>query len=541
MRDAFLAGVGAREHRRGHAARVIAFAGLLDFDHFRAPVHQLLGGDRRRAADGSDPGPACQRAHSCARLQQDLVVIDQYRLAVLVEHRSLERHYAAFGFFFLGDYFLGDVNRVADEHRPGEAQLVDTIECDYSVGNLAELYAQAGGDAENQRTMGDALAERPSGRIRLAHVQLDEIARKPGEIHDIGFSHGSRPRGADAVDGKILEVETQNQAFPCSCLDRRARVSYLENSMRKKVTVVGAGNVGANCALRIAGKELADVVLVDIVEGVPQGKGLDLLQSGPVEGYDVSIVGANDYGPTANSDIVVITAGFPRKPGMSRDDLLIANYEVVKAATEQAVKASPNSILILVTNPLDAMCWTAFQISKFSKNRVIGMAGVLDTARFRTFIAQELDVSVENVTAMVLGGHGDTMVPIARLTNVSGIPLTELLDQATIDRLVQRARDGGAEIVKYLKTGSAYYAPSAAAVEMVESILKDKKKVLPCAAYLEGEYGIQGLFVGVPVKLGSRGIEKIFQIKLNADEQAALQKSAAAVKELVEVLKPKMA
>ena len=311
--------------------------------------------------------------------------------------------------------------------------------------------------------------------------------------------------------------------------------------MRKKVTVVGAGNVGANCALRIAGKELADVVMVDIVEGVPQGKGLDILQSGPVEGYDVNIVGSNDYGPTANSDIVVITAGFPRKPGMSRDDLLIANYEVVKAATEQAVKASPNSILILVTNPLDAMCWTAFQISKFSKNRVIGMAGVLDTARFRTFIAQELDVSVENVTAMVLGGHGDTMVPIARLTNVSGIPLTELLDQTTIDRLVQRARDGGAEIVKYLKTGSAYYAPSAAAVEMVESILKDKKKVLPCAAYLEGEYGIQGLFVGVPVKLGSRGIEKIFQIKLSAEEQAALQKSAAAVKELVDVLKPKMA
>ncbi len=299
--------------------------------------------------------------------------------------------------------------------------------------------------------------------------------------------------------------------------------------------------MGANCALRIAGKELADVVLVDIVDGVPQGKGLDLLESGPVEGYDVNIVGANDYGATANSDIVVITAGFPRKPGMSRDDLLIANYEVVKAATEQAVKASPNSILILVTNPLDAMCWTAYQISKFSKNRVIGMAGVLDTARFRTFIAQELDVSVENVTAMVLGGHGDTMVPIARLTNVSGIPLTELLDQAAIDRLVQRARDGGAEIVKYLKTGSAYYAPSAAAVEMVESILKDKKKVLPCAAYLEGEYGIQGLFVGVPVKLGSRGIEKIYQIKLSGEEQAALQKSAAAVKELVEVLKPKLA
>ena len=310
--------------------------------------------------------------------------------------------------------------------------------------------------------------------------------------------------------------------------------------MRKKVTVVGAGNVGANCALRIAGKELADVVLVDIVEGVPQGKALDILQSGPVEGYDVNLIGASDYGPTANSDIVVITAGFPRKPGMSRDDLLIANYEVVKASTEQAVKHSPNCILILVTNPLDAMCWTSFQVSKFSKNRVIGMAGVLDTARFCTFIAQELDVSVQNVTAMVLGGHGDTMVPIARLTNVSGIPLTELLDQAAIDRLVQRARDGGAEIVKYLKTGSAYYAPSAAAVEMVESILKDKKKVLPCAAYLEGEYGINGLFVGVPVKLGSRGIEKIYQLKLNADEHAALQKSAGAVKELVDVLKQKM-
>jgi malate dehydrogenase len=310
--------------------------------------------------------------------------------------------------------------------------------------------------------------------------------------------------------------------------------------MRKKVTVVGAGNVGANCALRIAGKELADVVLVDVVDGVPQGKGLDLLESGPVEGYDVDITGANDYGPTANSDIVIITAGFPRTPGMSRDDLLIKNYEVVKIATEQAVKASPNAILILVTNPLDAMCWTALQVSKLPKTRVIGMAGVLDTARFRTFIAKELDVSVENVTALVLGGHGDTMVPISRLTSVSGIPLSELLDQATIDRLVQRARDGGAEIVKYLKTGSAYYAPSSAAVEMAESILKDKKKVLPCAAYLEGEYGIKGLYVGVPVKLGAKGIEKIFEIKLESGEQAALQKSAAAVQELVDVIKTKM-
>ena len=309
--------------------------------------------------------------------------------------------------------------------------------------------------------------------------------------------------------------------------------------MRKKVTVVGAGNVGANCALRIAEKELADVVLVDVVEGVPQGKALDLLESGPIEGYDVSITGVNSYETTANSDIVVITAGFPRKPGMSRDDLLVANYEVVRTATEQAVKYSPNCILILVTNPLDAMCWTAHKVSQFSKNRVIGMAGVLDTARFRTFISEELGVSFENVTAMVLGGHGDTMVPLVRLTSVSGIPITELLDKATIDRLVQRARDGGAEIVKYLKTGSAYYAPSAATVEMVESILKDKKKVLPCAALLEGEYGVHGLFVGVPVKLGARGIEKIYTIQLSPEEQAMLDKSAGAVKELIDVLQQK--
>jgi malate dehydrogenase len=309
--------------------------------------------------------------------------------------------------------------------------------------------------------------------------------------------------------------------------------------MRKKVTVVGAGNVGANCALRIADKELADVVLVDVVEGVPQGKALDLLESGPVQGYDVRLTGANDYAPTAGSDIVVITAGFPRKPGMSRDDLLMANYEIVKAATEQAVKHSPNAILVLVTNPLDAMCSTAHKISGFPRHRVIGMAGILDTARYRTFIAEALDVSMESVTAMVLGGHGDTMVPLVRLTSVSGIPLAELLDQATIDRLVQRTRDGGAEIVKYLKTGSAYYAPSAATVEMVESILKDKKKVLPCAALLDGEYGIHGLFVGVPVKLGSTGIEKIYELQLSGDEKAALGRSAAAVQELVDVLKQK--
>jgi malate dehydrogenase len=309
--------------------------------------------------------------------------------------------------------------------------------------------------------------------------------------------------------------------------------------LRKKVTVVGAGNVGANCAVRIADKELADVVLVDVVEGVPQGKGLDLLQSGPVQGYDVNITGANGYESTANSDIAIITAGFPRKPGMSRDDLLLANYEVVKTATEQVAKYSPDCIIIVVTNPLDAMAQAAFQVSKFAKSRVIGMAGVLDSARFRTFIAQELNVSVENVTGVVMGGHGDTMVPLVRLSNVAGIPLTELMDQATIDRIVTRTANGGAEIVKYLKTGSAYYAPSAAAVEMAESILKDKKKVLPCAAYLEGEYGINGLFVGVPVKLGAAGIEKIYQIKLTEDETSKLHKSAASVQELVNVLASK--
>jgi len=305
----------------------------------------------------------------------------------------------------------------------------------------------------------------------------------------------------------------------------------------KKITVVGAGNVGANCALRIADKELADVVLVDVVEGVPQGKGLDILQSGPVQGYDVSVAGANDYGLTADSDIAIITAGFPRKPGMSRDDLLAANYDVIRIATEQVVKHSPNCVIIVVTNPLDAMCQAAYWVSKFPKNRVVGMAGVLDSARFRTFIAAELQVSVENVTAVVMGGHGDTMVPLVRLSGVSGIPLTELMDQATIDKIVTRTRNGGAEIVKYLKTGSAYYAPSAAAVEMAESILKDKKKVLPCAAYLEGEYGIHGLFVGVPVKLGAGGIEKIYEIQLTAEEQALLKKSADAVQELVDVMK----
>lgn len=310
--------------------------------------------------------------------------------------------------------------------------------------------------------------------------------------------------------------------------------------MRKKVTVVGAGNVGANVALRIADKELADVVLVDVVEGVPQGKGLDLLQSGPVQGYDVTVTGANDYAPTAGSDIVVITAGLARKPGMSRDDLLAANSGIVKSATEEAVKHSPNCILVLVTNPLDAMCWVAKQVSGFPRSRVIGMAGVLDTARYRTFLAMELGVSVENITAMVLGGHGDTMVPLVRLTNVSGIPVTELIAPDKLAAIVDRTRNGGAEIVKHLKTGSAYYAPSAATVEMVESILKDKKKVLPCAAELEGEYGVNGLFVGVPVKLGASGIEKVYEVQLQDSEKAMLGNSVAAVKELVDVLKKQM-
>src|ERR1700685_691522 len=303
--------------------------------------------------------------------------------------------------------------------------------------------------------------------------------------------------------------------------------------MRNKITVVGGGNVGASAAINLAIKELGDVVLVDVVEGVPQGKGLDMSQMGPIEGYDVAITGANDYEPTANSDVVVITAGLARKPGMSRDDLLLANYAVVKSVTESVAKHSPNAILVLVTNPLDAMAWTAFEISKFPRNRVIGMAGVLDSARFRTFIAAELNVSVENVTAVVLGGHGDTMVPVVRLSNVSGIPLSELIPAGRLAAIVDRTRNGGAEIVKYLKTGSAYYAPSAAAVEMVESILKDKKKVLPCAAYLEGEYGIHGLFVGVPVKLGRNGVEKIYELQLNAEEKAMLAKSASAGQELV--------
>jgi len=307
--------------------------------------------------------------------------------------------------------------------------------------------------------------------------------------------------------------------------------------MRKKVTVVGAGNVGASCAVRLAGTGLADIVVVDILEGIPQGKGLDILQSCPVEGIDVRVTGGNDYAPTANSDIVVFTAGFPRKPGMSRDDLLWANYDIVKSGVEQAVRHSPNAILIVVTNPLDAMCHVAYHTSGFPKHRVIGMAGILDTARFRTFVAQALDVSAADVVAFVLGGHGDTMVPLVRYSSVGGIPLADLMDAETIQQIVKRTREGGAEIVRYLKSGSAYYAPSAAAVEMVDAILRDRKRVLPCSALLEGEYGIQGLFVGVPVKLGAGGIEKIYDAKLTPEELAALHKSAAAVKELVDVIR----
>src|SRR5271163_4115316 len=310
--------------------------------------------------------------------------------------------------------------------------------------------------------------------------------------------------------------------------------------MRKKVTVVGGGFVGSTTAQRIHDAGLADVVLTDILEGVPAGKALDMAESGPILGADAHAVGistaSGDYKETANSDVIVITAGFPRKPGMSRDDLLKANFDVMKAVVEAVVRLSPNAILVVVTNPLDAMAQAAFKISGFPKHRVLGMAGVLDSARMSTFVAAELGVSVENVHSFVLGGHGDDMVPLARYSTVAGIPLPDSLPKERIDAIVERTRKGGAEIVNLLKTGSAYYAPSAAAVEMVEAILKDKKKILPCAAYLDGEYGIKGLFVGVPAKLGARGIEQIIEIKLLPDEKAALDKSAASVRELVSVL-----
>ncbi len=302
--------------------------------------------------------------------------------------------------------------------------------------------------------------------------------------------------------------------------------------MDKKVTVVGAGNVGATAAQRLAEKELCDVVLVDIVEGVPQGKALDLTEAAPIEKHDAHLTGSNGYEETAGSDIVIITAGIPRKPGMSRDDLISTNAGIIKSVTEQIVKYSPNAVLIIVSNPLDAMCHVAFDASGFPKNRVIGMAGVLDSARFRAFIAMELNVSVENTHAFVLGGHGDTMVPLPRYSTVAGIPITELISKERIAELVDRTANGGAEIVGLLKTGSAYYAPASAAVEMAESILKDKKKVLPCAAYLQGEYGINDLYIGVPVKLGKDGVEQVIEITLTEEEKTALMKSAAAVQGL---------
>ena len=307
--------------------------------------------------------------------------------------------------------------------------------------------------------------------------------------------------------------------------------------MRKKVTVVGAGHVGSTIALRLVENQLADVVLVDILEGIPQGKALDLLEAGPVQGYDFMLTGSNDYKSTQDSDIVVITAGLPRKPGMSRDDLLLKNAGIVKAVTVEVAQNSPDALIIVVSNPLDAMCHVAKWTSGFPRQKVVGMAGILDSARFRTFIAQELNVSTESTHAFVLGGHGDTMVPLPRYSTVAGIPITELIPKDRLDSLIQRTRDGGAEIVKLLKEGSAYYAPSAAVAEMVESILLDKKKILPCTAFLEGEYGINGLYLGVPVKLGSSGIEDILQINLSTDEKVALQRSAASVEELVGVLK----
>ncbi|MBC8461048.1 MAG: malate dehydrogenase [Deltaproteobacteria bacterium] len=305
--------------------------------------------------------------------------------------------------------------------------------------------------------------------------------------------------------------------------------------MRKKVTVIGAGNVGATAAMRLAEKELADVVLVDILEGVPAGKALDLAEAAPIEKHDAKIVGVSgDYTDAKDSDIIIITAGIPRKPGMSRDDLLSTNMGIIKSVTKEVAAIAPDAILIIVSNPLDAMCHVAYDVSGFPKNRVIGMAGVLDSARFRTFIAMELNVSVENTHAFVLGGHGDTMVPLPRYSTVSGIPITELMPPERIEALVERTRKGGAEIVSLLKTGSAYYAPASAAVEMADAILKDKKKILPCAAYLEGEYGINNLFIGVPVKLGENGVEEIIEIELTDEEKEALNHSADEVRKLVD-------
>ncbi|HEX9483903.1 MAG TPA: malate dehydrogenase [Gemmatimonadaceae bacterium] len=308
--------------------------------------------------------------------------------------------------------------------------------------------------------------------------------------------------------------------------------------MVKKITVVGAGNVGATTAQRVAEKELArTVVLVDVVEGVPQGKGLDQWQSAPIEGYDSRIIGTNGYDETAGSEIVIITAGIARKPGMSRDDLLNTNAGIVKSVSEQIAKTSPEAIVIVVSNPLDVMCYVAKEVTRFPRERVIGMAGVLDTARYRAFLAEALDVSVRDIQAMVLGGHGDTMVPLISYTSVSGIPVTQLMDAATLNAIVDRTRNGGAEIVKHLKTGSAYYAPSAGAVQMAEAIVNDQKRILPCAAWLQGEYGLRDLFLGVPCKLGRKGLEQVIEVQLTADERTALEKSAQAVREPMSAVK----
>src|SRR5881398_2699385 len=308
--------------------------------------------------------------------------------------------------------------------------------------------------------------------------------------------------------------------------------------MVNKITVVGAGNVGATAAQRVAEKELArTVVMVDVVEGIPQGKGLDQWQSAPIEGFDSRIIGSNGYEESAGSDIVIITAGIARKPGMSRDDLLNTNAGIVKSVAEQVKATSPKAIIIVVSNPLDVMCYVAMKASGFPRERVLGMAGVLDTARYRAFLAEALDVSVRDIQAMVLGGHGDTMVPLVSYTSVSGIPITQLMDRSTLDAIVDRTRNGGAEIVKYLKTGSAYYAPSSGAVQMAEAIVRDQKRILPCAAWLEGEYGMSGLFLGVPCKLGRKGLEQIIEVELTPDEKAALAKSADAVREPMAAVK----
>lgn len=309
--------------------------------------------------------------------------------------------------------------------------------------------------------------------------------------------------------------------------------------MRKKITVVGAGNVGGTLAQRLAERNYADLVLIDVVEGLPQGKALDLLQAGPIVGYDCQITGTNNYEETKNSDLVVITSGVARKPGMTRDDLLYTNMEIIRSVTQNIVKHSPDCIIIMVSNPLDAMAQVAFQVSGFPKNRVMGMAGVLDTARFRTFLAQQAKVSVTDTYSFVLGGHGDTMVPLPNYTTIAGVPVSQVLSKGVLEQLIQRTRDGGAEIVKHLKTGSAFYAPSASVAQMVDSILYDQKKILPCAAYLEGEYGIEGVFVGAPVKLGAKGIEQVVEIALSPEEKKALERSAESVKELIDLMSKK--